>query len=278
MSARINFQDVISNGGSLIAGKLALSCRGLTAFHDGVPLLRDFDLDLRTGEIVAIVIESEWGARYIPRMMNGIEVPEAGTIELFGTDITGLNERLRLALRHQVGYLFHNSGLIHNLTVWYNVALPALYHSRFSDLQGVSAWVDRLIARCGLERCRDLRPALLDEATRKRVALARAWVMAPPLLIFEDPLMDIDVGSGGELLDLAFGPSASGDDQDDPRPNSPAVLLTSQGLHEGLFRHVDRLIIVENADVIFADDPRKFDRRGKVFPRDVIESRGNELG
>ena len=138
--------------------------------------------------------------------------------------------------------------------------------------------MDRLILHCGLERCRDLRPALLDEATRKRVALARAWVMAPPLLIFEDPLMDIDVGSGSELLDLAFGSSPSGSEVDDPRPTSPAVLLTSQGLHEGLFRYVDRLIIVENAKVIFADDPREFDRRGKIFRRDVIESRGNEQG
>ena len=96
------------------------------------------------------------------------------------------------------------------------------------------------------------------------------------MLVFEDPLMDIDVGSGSELLDLAFGQSPDGYAGDDPRPVSPAVLLTSQGLHEGLFRYVDRLIIVEHAEVIFADDPREFDRRGKLFPRDVIESKGND--
>jgi len=276
VNPRTDFQDIISGGGALLAGRTVLACRGLDVSHDGLPLLRDFDLELMTGETVAIVIESEWGARLIPRLMIGVEVPEAGTIELFGTTITDLNERLKLALRHQVGYLFHNSGLIHNLTVWYNIALPALYHSRFTDLPGVSARVDRLIARCELERYRDLRPALLDEATRKRVALARAWVMAPPMLVFEDPLMDIDVGSGSELLDLAFGPSPDGYAGKDPRPVSPAVLLTSQGLHEGLFRYVDRLIVVENAEVIFADSPRIFDRRGKLFPRDVIESKGND--
>ncbi len=273
---RTSFADIISNGGEILAGQIALRCTGLSVRNEDEVILRELELELRAGEIVAIILESEWGARLIPRLMNGIETPDAGVIEFFGTPITALKERLRLALRHEIGYVFHNSGLIHNLTVWYNVALPALYHSRFTDLQGVAERVDLLIDRCGLQRFRDLRPALLDEATRKRVALARAWVLAPPLLIFEDPLMDIDSGSGSELLDLAFGPVPPRWAQNDPRPVKPAVLLTSQGFHEGLFRYVDRLIIIENGEVVFSDTPREFDRRGKVFPRDVLETRGND--
>lgn len=267
------FDDIVSDGGDSLAGEVVLRCSGLSAHHEDEPLLSGVDFEIRAGEIVSIIVESEWCARLIPRIAIGVEDSDEGEVELLGTRLGSLNEYGELAERSRVGYLFHNSGLIHNLTVWYNIALPALYHSRFADIQGVSERVNLLLDRCELGEVRDVRPAKLDEATRKRVALARAWVMAPPLLIFEDPLMDIDSGSAAELLDLALGPTPVEWEGRDPRPHNPGVLITSQGLHEGLFRYVDNLIIIQDGRMVFSECPRDFDRRGKIHPEDILKKK-----
>ena len=250
-----------------------LRCSGLHVSHDGEVILRGLDLEIIKGEVVAVVVESELAARLIPRIFIGIESAEAGEIEINGNVLNGLSETKKLQLRREVGYLFHNSGLMSNLSVWYNVALPALYHTRFKDVQGVGEYVDVLLNRCGLSGSSRLRPAALDESTKKKVALARAWVMSPGFLILEDPLMDIDTGSGGDLLDLAFGPSPDEWHDRDPRPSDPGVLITSQGLHEGLFRYVDRMVIISKGEKVFSGDPKKFDRRGKIYPGDLLNKR-----
>jgi putative ABC transport system ATP-binding protein len=267
------FDEVVSDGGDSLVGEVILRCEGLHARHNDELLLSDVDFEVRAGEVVSIVVESEWCAQLISRIAIGINEPGGGEVELLGVRLKELTEREELTLRNKVGYLFHNSGLIHNLTVWYNVALPALYHSRFADLQGVAGRVEQLIDRCNLREVSQIRPAELGEATRKRVALARAWVMSPPLLVFEDPLMDIDTGSGSELLDLALGETPEEWEGRDPRPHNPGVLITSQELHEGLFRYVDRLIIIQEGRIVFSECPRDFDRRGKIHPGDLLEKK-----
>jgi phospholipid/cholesterol/gamma-HCH transport system ATP-binding protein len=262
--------EIIGDGGLSFKGRPVLECRNLRASHGSEVLFEDLTIEIMGGEVVALIVESEWCSRVIPRIAIGVERPDEGEVFVLGTSLDNLNERHRLALRHLVGYLFHNSGLIHNLTVWYNVALPALYHSRFTDVEGVTERVEPLIDFCNIRPVAQLRPALLDEETRKRVGLARAWVLNPPLVVMEDPLMDIDSSSAGELLDLAFGPAPGGESAHDPRPGAPGVLITSQGLHESLFRYVDRLIIIDQGRVVFNENPRGFDRRGMHSPADIL--------
>ncbi len=267
------FDEVRDGEASPHPAEMVLRCQGLRVRHNEEIILVGLDLEVSRGEVVVLVVESEWAARLIPRILIGVESAEGGEIEINGISILRLSEHRKLQLRRDVGYLFHNSGLIYNLTVWYNVALPALYHTRFKDIQGVGEYVNVLIDRCGLSRWSSLRPAALDESTCKKVALARAWVMSPALLVFEDPLMNIDTGSGSDLLDLAFGPSPPEWEDRDPRPPNPGVLITSQGLHEGLFRYVDRMIIIKEGEVAFTGDPKEFDRRGKTHPGDLINTR-----
>jgi ABC-type transporter Mla maintaining outer membrane lipid asymmetry ATPase subunit MlaF len=251
---------------------VALSCRDLVAEYQGTTILDGFNLDLRSGETVALVVQSEWAARLIPRYAVGLAPFQSGEVQLLGKKLARLTEPERLSLRRQVGYVFHNSGLINNLTIWYNVALPALYHTRFADWDGVRARVEVVLERCLLKGIRNARPAALDDYSRKRAALARSWVLSPPVLILEDPLVEIDSGSSTRLLDFALGPTPPGWEDRDPKPPSPAMLITSQGLHESFFRFVDRLIVIEEGKVVFADDPKQYDRRGKLTSSDLINA------
>jgi len=271
MFASDTLNEILGDGGESIQGETVLRFQGLTLAREGVSSLDDLDLQIRAGETVALVADSEWVVRRAARAAIGLEAPQGGRVELLGQDVLGLTEQARLRLRRSVGYLFHNSGLIHNLTVWYNVALPALYHSRFQDIEGVRGRVDLILQRCRLTHVRDLRPAALDEYTRKRVALGRTWVLSPRLIVVEDPLVDIDSSSGSRLMEFAFGPTPPGWEGEDPRPAGAAVLITSQGLHESIFRFAHRLIIIREGKVVFADNPRLFDRRGKREAGDLIQ-------
>jgi ABC-type transporter Mla maintaining outer membrane lipid asymmetry ATPase subunit MlaF len=277
MIAPDTLNEILGDGGQTVLGETVLRFQGLTLSREGVNGLEDLDLQIRGGETVALVADSEWVVRRMARSAIGLELPQGGRVDLLGQEVLRLTEQARLRLRRSVGYLFHNSGLIHNLTVWYNVALPALYHSRFQDTEGVRGRVDRILKRCRLTPVRDRRPATLDEYTRKRVALGRTWVLSPPLIVIEDPLVDIDSGSGSRLMEFALGPTPSGWEGEDPRPAGAAVLITSQGLHESLFRFAHRLVIIREGKVVFADNPGLFDRRGKREAGDLIRDGGVQL-
>jgi ABC-type transporter Mla maintaining outer membrane lipid asymmetry ATPase subunit MlaF len=264
-------ETLVSNGGAGREGEVLLRCRGLEIEHDGEPLVDGLDLELRAGERVVLVVHSEWGARLIPRCFVGTARPRKGDVELLDHQLDGLSETDLLTLRRGVGYVFHNSGLIHNLTIWYNVALPALYHNRFEDADWIRNRVEALLDRCLLTGVRNARPGVLDDYSRKRAALARSWILSPPLVLLEDPLVEIDSSSASRLLDMAIGPTPDPWQGRDPRPRSPAVLITSQGLHEAFFRFADRLVIIEEGRVIFSDDPRRFDRRGKAHFSDLVD-------
>ena len=240
---------------------------------DGKPAVHALNFQLRAGERVAVVTDSERAARRITRTATGLVAPARGRVLLLDHDLERLGEREKLALRQQVGMLFHNSGMIFNLTVWYNVALPALYHSRFHDTEGVSEQISLLLDRCGIHHLARLRPAELNDLERKRVALARAWSLQPPLLIFEDLLVDIDPAAAGKLMDLAFGPSPPRWQGRDTRPREAAVLLTARGLHETFFRYLDRLVILEQGELVFDGDPKGFDRRGKSGVADLLNEK-----
>jgi ABC-type transporter Mla maintaining outer membrane lipid asymmetry ATPase subunit MlaF len=274
MAERATISDLLSDGGESTRGELLLACSKAHATHEGLTILDDFDLEIRTGERIALVADSEWAARLIPRCLIGLTPYEEGEIRLFGQRLADISEQERLAIRRKVGYLFHNSGLIHNLTIWYNVALPALYHSQFGDLEGVKERVDVILERCLLTGVKNAHPDALDEYSRKRAALARSWVLSPPFVILEDPLVEIDSRSGSRLMEMALGSTPHAWEDRDPRPASPAVLITSQNLHESFFRFVDRLIVLEEGKVVVSDDPKRFDRRGMMGVSDLIDTAG----
>jgi len=270
MIAPDTINELMGDGTEAREGEQVLTLRGIDLVREGMVGVDDLGVLIRTGEVVALVADAEWIVRRLPRVTVGLEHPAAGEVDLLGQAVLRISEQKRLRLRRQVGYLFHNSGLIHNLNVWYNVALPALYHSRFHDMVGVGERVDIILRRCRLTHVRDRRPAALDEYTRKRVALARTWVMSPRLIVIEDPLVDIDTGAGSRFMDLALGPVPSGWEGEDPRPSQAAVFITSQGIHESFFRYVHRLIILREGQVVFADNPRLYDRRGKKDAGDLV--------
>jgi putative ABC transport system ATP-binding protein len=165
---------------------------------DSAPALEDFSLDVRTGEVVAIMGPSGSGKSTLLNLIAGLDRPSTGTVTVAGRRIDALGESAlaRFRARH-IGIIFQFFNLLDDLTVEDNVLLPA-------QLAGASrrqarARAGELLARMGIEEFRDTYPARMSGGQRQRVAIARALVNSPEVLLADEPTGALDTATGQEI-------------------------------------------------------------------------------
>jgi putative ABC transport system ATP-binding protein len=166
-----------------------------------VEILRGIDLEVPTGQFVAIMGASGSGKSTLLGLLAGLDTPTSGRIVIDGVDITGLNEdELALVRGRKIGFVFQSYQLIPTLTAEENVLLP-------HELTGgdVSAGIPRardLLASVGLADRMDHYPVQLSGGEQQRVALARAFMVKPPMLMADEPTGNLDSVNGAHVLDL----------------------------------------------------------------------------
>ncbi len=162
-----------------------LEIDGLDVAYDGVPAVRDADLSVPAGAVVAVLGPSGCGKSTLLRAVAGLEPPTAGRISFDGADLAGVpTHRRGFALMFQDGQLFPH------LTVARNVA----YALRLRRARGVEERVAQLLVLVGLEGYDARLPATLSGGERQRVALARSLAAEPRLLLLDEPLSSLDAG------------------------------------------------------------------------------------
>ncbi len=133
-----------------------------------------------------------------------LEPPQRGRVLVFGEDIARMSRRNVLAFRRKVGYLPAGDGLLYNLTLADNVALPLRFGSDLSNREREGR-IRVMLAMLGLAECAHLRPAQASDEQRRRAALARALAFDPRLVILERPFGGMTERVAAELLELARG-------------------------------------------------------------------------
>jgi putative ABC transport system ATP-binding protein len=164
-------------------------------------VLDNVDLDIQTGEFFVLLGKSGSGKSTLLNMMSGIDSPDAGEIVISGTNLTALDEyRQTLFRRDHIGIVFQFFNLIPTLTVLENIILPLELrgdHRRSAEAQGRS-----LLERVGLADRADAFPDKLSGGEQQRIAIARALVNEPALVLADEPTGNLDEENGRRVLDL----------------------------------------------------------------------------
>jgi putative ABC transport system ATP-binding protein len=164
-----------------------------------VEALRGVDIEVRTGELVAVMGPSGSGKSTLMHILAGLDKPTSGTVTIAGTEITSLDDsQLTLLRRKHIGFVFQFFNLLPMLDAEENVLLPLSIAGEKPD----RAWLDELLARMGIDKRRDHRPAELSGGEQQRVAIARSLVSRPTLLFADEPTGNLDSKTGGEILEL----------------------------------------------------------------------------
>jgi putative ABC transport system ATP-binding protein len=159
------------------------------------------DLTLHGGEFVSIVGPSGAGKSTLLHMLGALDRPDSGSIRFQGNEISDLNDKRQSEFRrHSVGFVFQFFNLLPTMTAWENVAVPRLLDG--ARMSQVKSHALDMLALVGLAERAEHRPSELSGGQMQRVAVARALMMNPPLILADEPTGNLDTKTGAAIMAL----------------------------------------------------------------------------
>ncbi len=165
--------------------------RGVRMAYGSREVFRDLSCACPRGRITVILGASGSGKSTILRLIGGLVRPEAGRVLVDGEDVTRLSERQLYRVRGKLGMMFQGGALLDSLTVFENLAFPLREHTRLGEAE-IAAAVHRRLEAVGLAGVDDLLPGQLSGGMMRRVALARAIMRDPVILLCDEPFSGLD--------------------------------------------------------------------------------------
>lgn len=159
---------------------------------NGTAVLKGIDLDIPKGKITVILGPSGSGKTVLLRHIIGLLSPDRGSVKVDGVDISRLGDKELTDFRRRFGMLFQSAALFDSLSVFENVAFPLIESARGRAMPDVKRIVREKLALVGLEGAVDKMPSELSGGMRKRVGLARALVLAPAIVLYDEPTTGLD--------------------------------------------------------------------------------------
>jgi phospholipid/cholesterol/gamma-HCH transport system ATP-binding protein len=152
---------------------------------------RDINLVIPKGKIMFIIGPSGTGKSIFIKQMIGLIKPDSGKILVDGEDITAMGEDELLEMRSKFGFLFQNAALFDSMNVFNNVAFPLREHTNLTPAE-IKVAVQAKLMQVGLKGVDDKHPSELSGGMRKRVGLARATILEPPFMLYDEPTTGLD--------------------------------------------------------------------------------------
>lgn len=222
--------------------KPVIEVENLVTHYGRTEILHGINLTVYEGEIMIIMGGSGSGKSTLLRYLLGLGVPTGGSIRLLGKDITRITADEVYELRKNMGVAFQGGALLSSLTVGENVMLPLREHTRLDEktMQIMARMKLEVVNLGGYE---DLMPAQLSGGMVKRAALARAIVMDPKLLFFDEPSAGLDPVVAAELDELILRL------RDAMRMS---IVVVTHEL-ESAFKIADRITVLDRGSILITD-------------------------
>jgi phospholipid/cholesterol/gamma-HCH transport system ATP-binding protein len=159
-------------------------------------ILGGLQMEFRRGQVVAVMGGSGCGKTTVLRLIGGQVTAQTGSVEFEGHEISAMNTDQLMQARRRMGMLFQFGALFTDLSVFENVAFPLREHTNLSE-ELIRDLVLMKLNAVGLRGARDLMPSQISGGMARRVALARAIVLDPPLIMYDEPFAGLDpIGLG----------------------------------------------------------------------------------
>lgn len=250
--------------------KPVIEVENLVTHYGKTEILHGINLTVYEGEIMIIMGGSGSGKSTLLRYLLGLGVPTSGSIKLLGKDITTNSADEVYELRKNMGVAFQGGALLSSLTVGENVMLPLREHTRLDEktMQIMARMKLEVVNLSGYE---DLMPAQLSGGMIKRAALARAIVMDPKLLFFDEPSAGLDPVVAAELDELILRL------RDAMRMS---IVVVTHEL-ESAFKIADRITVLDKGSILITDtvenvrhcdNPRVQSLLNRLPSRDLLEA------
>ena len=213
--------------------------------HGAVHALNDCDLDIRRGEVVAIIGPSGSGKSTLLRSLNLLEQPTSGAIFFDGADLAGKSVNIDLH-RQKMGMVFQHFNLFPHKTVLQNITMAPVTLKKKTPAEA-KAQAMALLERIGLADKANTYPNMLSGGQKQRIAIVRALAMDPEVMLFDEPTSALDPEMVGEVLDLM---------RDLAKDGMTMAVVT----HEmGFARNVaDRIVFMADGQIIEEGTPEHF--------------------
>lgn len=225
----------------------------------GRAILRDISLSVQAGSITAVLGPSGSGKSTLLAALTGELRPVTGELTLFGAPLPTATREL-LALRKSIGVLLQGNGLLTDLSVAENVDLPLRTHTALPD--PVRRQLVRMkLHAVGLLAAADAWPRELSGGMARRVALARALALDPPLMIYDEPLTGLDPIASGVIMDLIARLN---------RTLGLTSIIVSHHVHETL-PICDQVIVIANGGIVFAGSPQQLQATDDPLVRQFLD-------
>ena len=177
-----------------------IKIENLSKFYGDTQILFDINLEVKKGEIFAIVGHSGAGKSTLLRCINGLESYQGGSLKVFDKEIKNLDETQQRHLRRDVGMIFQHFALMARKNVFENVATPLKFWGYKSD--ETEKRVRELLNLVGLENKAKSYPSELSGGQKQRVAIARALALNPKILLSDEATSALDPNTTNQILEL----------------------------------------------------------------------------
>jgi len=179
----------------------AIRFEGVTKSFGRLNVLDNVSFEVPRGTALCVLGRSGTGKSVLIKQLIGLIKPDSGRIYVEAEEITGLAPGELARVRKRMGFLFQYSALFDSISVGENVAFPLRRHTRLSDAE-IRGRVGEKLKRVGLEGIEDRMPSEISGGMRKRVGLARALALEPPILLADEPSSGLDPVTSQEIDEL----------------------------------------------------------------------------